>query len=236
MLGASGGSVTGPGHLLLHEANQDAIALRGWRGGWIAAVSDGLGSRPLSGVGSRLAVQAAQRTIRSFGTAQEFRSSESRQIVTAFYRRWLSAVPFADKSSAACTLLLAACDKGGNARIWQLGDGLVVCRTDGAFKVITPERTAFGNETRALGIHRAWSDWRTADVMLRDRGDAVILMTDGVSDDIRLDALESFAQTLVRRVAAKSRRRGRNWLMNELTHWSTPEHTDDKTIAVIYKG
>ena len=236
MLRATGASVTGPGHLLVGDANQDAISLRGWRGGWIAAVADGLGSRPLSGVGSRLAVKTAQQTIRALANAQEFHAAEARQIATTFYRRWLSAVPFADKSSAACTLMLAACDVGGNTRIWQLGDGLVVCRTQGSFKVVTPERTGFGNETRALGIHRAWSDWSTADVVLRDRGDAVILMTDGVSDDIRPGALETFSETVVRRVAAKTRRTGRSWMTNELTHWSTPGHTDDKTIAVIYKG
>lgn len=236
MLRATGASVVGPGHLLLGDANQDAISLRGWQGGWIAAVADGLGSRPLSGIGSRLAVKTAQKTIRTLENPQDFQATEARQIATAFYRRWLSAVPYADKSSAACTLLLAACDMGGNARIWQLGDGLVVCRTQGSFKVVTPERTAFGNETRALGIHRAWSDWSTADVVLRDRGDAVILMTDGISDDIRLNSLETFADAVVRRVATRTRRGGRSWLMNELTHWSTPGHTDDKTIAVIYKG
>ena len=75
MLGAAGVSVTGPGHVSLGQANQDAIALRGWRGGWIAAVADGLGSRPLSGLGSRLAVQAAQQTIRSMPNSPPWASS-----------------------------------------------------------------------------------------------------------------------------------------------------------------
>lgn len=236
MLRATGVSVTGPGHLLQKQANQDAISVRGWRGGWIVAVADGLGSRPLSGVGARLAVQAAQRTIRSFVTADEFIATEARQIATEFYRRWLGAVPYADKASTASTILFAACDQDGATRIWQLGDGLVVCRTRGSFRVITPERTGFGNETRALGIHRAWSDWCTASVALEERGDAVILMTDGVSDDVRLDTLETFADALVRRVSSKTRRGGRGWLRNELTHWSTPNHSDDKTVAVIFKG
>lgn len=236
MLRAAGVSVTGPGHLSQGQANQDAIALRGWRGGWIAAVGDGLGSRPLSGLGSRLAVQAAQQTIRSVSPGENFRGSDPRQTATEFYRRWLRAVPFAEKSSVASTILMAACSRDGMGRVWQLGDGLIVCRSKGNFSVVTPERAGFGNETRALGVHRAWSDWCTADVALQERGDAVILMTDGVSDDVRTDALETFADALVRGVMTKTRRGARAWLRNELVHWSTPNHADDKTVAVIFKG
>ena len=236
MLGAAGVSVTGPGHVSLGQANQDAIALRGWRGGWIAAVADGLGSRPLSGLGSRLAVQAAQQTIRSMPTEMPLRAWEPRQTATEFYRRWLRAVPYADKSCVASTILMAACGRDGIGRVWQLGDGLVACRSKGNFSVVTPERLGFGNETRALGIHRAWSDWCTADVALQERGDAVILMTDGISDDVRIDALEMFTDALVRGVMARTRRGARGWLRNELVNWSTPNHTDDKTVAVIFKG
>lgn len=235
MLKAAGVSVTGPGHLSQGQPNQDALALRGWRGGWIAAVADGLGSRPLSGVGSRLAVQAAQQTVRSMPTEEHFRTSEPRQTATEFYRRWLRAVPYVDKSRAASTILMAACGHDGFGRVWQLGDGLVVCRSRGRFSVVSPERMGFGNETRALGIHRAWSDWCAADVALRERGDALILMTDGISDDVRTDALEMFTDALVRGVMPRTRRGARAWLRNELIHWSTPNHTDDKTVAVIFK-
>ena len=41
--------------------------------------------------------------------------------------------------------------------------------------------SGFGNQTaRALGTHRAWSDWHTASFTLREPGDLVPLMTDGV--------------------------------------------------------
>lgn len=109
-------------------------------------------------------------------TEEPLRASEPRQTATEFYRRWLRAVPYVDKSCVASTILMAAFGRDGIGRVWQLGDGLVVCRSKGSFSVVTPERLGFGNETRALGIHRAWSDWCTADVALQERGDAVILM------------------------------------------------------------
>ena len=62
---ACGASVIGPRHVDLHEPNQDAMTLAGWRGGWIAAVADGLGSRAHSDIGSRCACQVARRILRA---------------------------------------------------------------------------------------------------------------------------------------------------------------------------
>lgn len=236
MLRAAGTSVIGPEHECNGQSNQDALSLRGWRGGWIAAVADGLGSRRFSSAGSRAAVQAAQRTIRTLVPPASLHDVDAREAATRMYRQWLQAVPYIDKSSAASTILLAACDVHGSARVWQLGDGLIACRSEGQFRVLTPGRVGFGNETRALGVHRAWSDWTCADVLLRDKHDAVVLMTDGVSDDLKADTLEGFVATVVAGLSASSRRSGRTWLKRELTQWSTPGHSDDKTIAVIYRS
>jgi serine/threonine protein phosphatase PrpC len=236
VLRAAGTSVIGPEHEGNGQSNQDALSLRGWRGGWIAAVADGLGSRQFSSVGSRAAVQAAQRTIRTLVPPTALHDLDARETATRMYRQWLQAVPYVDKSSAASTILLAACDVYGRARVWQLGDGLIACRSKGQIRVVTPGRAGFGNETRALGVHRAWSDWTWADVVLDEEHDAVVLMTDGVSDDLNANTLEDFVATLVAELSAKSRRSGRTWLKRELSQWSTPSHSDDKTIAIIYRS
>src|SRR5690554_2547306 len=54
---AGGASVRGPAHSQEGTPNQDALCVSGCRGGWVIAVADGLGSRPLSHLGSRKAVQ-----------------------------------------------------------------------------------------------------------------------------------------------------------------------------------
>lgn len=228
--------MVGPDHRCRHQPNQDAISLRGWSGGWIAAVADGLGSRQHSGQGSHAAVRAVQHVMRNLAHKGLFRSMPSREVATAVYRRWLDSVGYIDKSEAATTLLFTACDSQGHARSWQLGDGLIICRSQGTFRVLTPERSGFVNETRALGIHRAWSDWTSADVTLHNDGDAIVLMTDGVADELSSSTLPRFTSVLTRQLSSKSKRAGRAWLSRELTGWATPSHTDDKTIAVIYKG
>lgn len=235
MLRAAGACVTGPAHAQAGEAGQDALALRGWRGGWIAAVADGLGSRQHSGIGARLAVQAAQRVARQW-PRDAWLDLPARECVTQMYRQWLAAVPWADRGCAATTLIWLVCDAQGRARLWQLGDGLVLCRLGGRVQVLTPERPGFGNQTRALGIHRAWSDWHTASFALQAPGDLVMLMTDGVSDDLQAAGLEGFAATVHQQLTPRSRRQGRRWLTHELQHWATPLHADDKTMAVVFKG
>ncbi len=234
MLRAAGSCVTGPFHQDQGSEGQDALSLRGWRGGWIAAVADGLGSRTRSTIGARLAVQAAQTVARGW-PAEAWRDVPARQAATDIYRRWLTTVPWADKGSAATTLLLLVCDADGIARTWQLGDGLILLRTQDRVRSLTPPRTGFGNQTVALGVDRSWSAWHTADFALQAPGDMVLLMTDGVADDLAPHALNGFASAVHRHLTRLNRRRGRHWLAHELTHWATPLHGDDKTLVAVFK-
>ena len=232
MLRAVGASVTGPGHLQACQPSQDALSVRGWRGGWIAAVADGLGSKPLSGVGSRLAVQSAQAVFRESGAW----TLPDRDMVKAIYQRWLARVASPEPAAYATTLLVAACNAHGGVRYLQIGDGLIVSKNQGVVQVITPERTGFGNQTRALGVDRSWSAWTTGSVQLHRPRDFMLLVTDGVSDDIDANQIEGFAEAVHREVAARTRRGARAWLKHEMTHWATPGHTDDKTISMIFRG
>jgi serine/threonine protein phosphatase PrpC len=231
MLGAAGTSVIGPAHAEAGEPCQDACVVRGWRGGWIACVADGLGSRHLSGMGARCAVRVALHVLRREPNDQQ----EMRELATRIYRAWLRAVGPERADQAATTLLIAACTAQGHVRTWQLGDGMVLIRARGQVRVLTPPRSGFGNETRALGIDRAWSAWSTNEFVLSQPGDQVILMTDGVADDLDERSLIAFPQALHRHLSGLSRRRVRRWLTHELTHWGTPGHSDDKSLALIFK-
>lgn len=232
MLRAVGASVIGPGHLQEQQPSQDALSLRGWRSGWIAAVADGLGSKSQSALGARLAVQSAQAVLRSPDSWE----LPDRDLVTLIYRRWLKAIGTLEPGTHATTLLVAASDSTGHVRVFQLGDGVILARTLKGIEVITPDRSGFGNQTKALGVDRSWSAWVTATVKLKQPGDLVLLMTDGVADDIETGSTEGFVDAVHRQVVKRSRRAGRKWLKNELTQWATPGHTDDKTVAMIFKG
>lgn len=231
MLSAVGTSVVGPAHAEAGEVCQDACAVRGWRGGWIACVADGLGSRAQSGLGARCAVRAAQLVLRDAAGHRQ----EMRDIATRIYRTWLRDIGPDRANAAATTLLIAACTAQGQVRTWQLGDGMVLLRAQGQTRVLTPARAGFGNETRAMGIDKAWSAWSTHEFVLTTPGDQVILMTDGVADDLNERSLHAFPQALHRHLSRLSRKRARRWLTKELTHWGTPGHSDDKSLALIFK-
>lgn len=234
MLRAAGAGVTGPGHLELNEDCQDAHSVKGWRGGWIVAVADGLGSRPHSAHGAKVAVRSAQAVARAWDRSSAWRKIPARDVATEIYRRWLKKVLWNDKSVAATTLLVAICDRDGYTRVWQIGDGLIVSLVDGRARILTPERSGFGNETRALGVDTSWSAWSTADLVLGRTGDALLLMTDGVADDIPRDLVAGFASAVCGEFTKRSRRSARQWLQREFTHWATPRHSDDKTLAAIF--
>ena len=234
MLRAVGASVTGPGHLELGEGCQDAHSVKGWRGGWIAAVADGLGSRTHSALGAQVAVRSAHAVARKWERSTAWRSLPSRDVATEIYRRWLQTVPWSDKAVAATTLLLAICDVDGYTRVWQIGDGLIVSVVNGKAEIHTPERSGFGNETRALGVDTAWSAWHSTDLVLAGADDMLLLMTDGIADDIPQDLIDGFACTVRREIRKRSRRGARKWLQREFTQWATPGHSDDKTLAAIF--
>ncbi|SIR51345.1 PP2C family serine/threonine-protein phosphatase [Pseudacidovorax sp. RU35E] len=234
MLRAVGASVTGPGHLVRGEDCQDAHSVRGWRGGWIVAVADGLGSRTHAARGARVAVQSAQAVVRGWRRDAAWHDRPARDVAAEIHRRWTRAIPWHDKSLAATTLLLAICDARGRARVWQIGDGLIVGVVNGTVRVLTPARPGFGNETRALGVDKAWSAWQSAELVLSAPQDMLLLMTDGIADDIAPGLIPGFASAVRSALGKRSRRGAREWLRRELTHWATPAHLDDKTLAAIF--
>lgn len=230
MLRAAGTSSVGPAHLQSGQLNQDALGLWGWKTGWIAVVCDGLGSRPLSHVGSRMACLAARQVIRNGADW-----GNPRQVIEDIGRMWLETFPISP-AQAATTVLIAACRANGDCFVAQLGDGLILCRSEGEFSILTPERDWFANQTRALGSSNSWLDWQMSRLQLVAPGDGIMMMTDGMSDDLRSDLLEAFFRMMQKEFRCRSRRRAKEWLQAQLKEWPTPGHSDDKTVAMIFRG
>lgn len=228
MLRATGASVRGPGHVLNHQPNQDSLGIWGHKGGWLAVVADGLGSRPLSHIGSRAACLSARRVIRS-----GFSFGEPKSLMGAIYRDWLASITVAP-SSAGTTFLIALTDKNGRTVLSQLGDGLVLYRSRGSFGILTPKREGFADQTNGLGFSRSWKDWQSSTVTLSAPGDGAMLMTDGISDDLYQKDLEKFFQKMQKEFSRRSSRLAKQWMTTQLECWPTPGHSDDKTIAMIW--
>ena len=227
---ACGASVVGPRHLHLREPNQDAMALTGCQNGWIAAVADGLGSRTRSDLGARCACQISRRLLR---VAQN--SFDQSEMLPLIHQRWLKAIDPVTPRDAATTLLCARVSAEGDVQAAQLGDGLLLVRCAGEFRRITPERTAFVNQTWALESEHVQERWSTVEGRFTEPGDGVVLMTDGVADDLDPDQLANFVDALYKDLSTQNRRQGRRWLQSELNGWTTPQHSDDKTLVAIFR-
>ena len=228
---ACGASVVGPRHDQLSEPNQDAILLTGNRGGWIFAVADGLGSRSRSDIGARLACKIAKQSLLNDAHKGELKLS-----FEEIHSAWVDAVTPTHVDQSATTLLLGSVNRHGAVRVAQLGDGLILLREGGKFTVLSPSRTGFSNQTCALSRSHEPSQWVNAIGNFVNPGDGVVLMTDGVSEDIDTASLPAFMETIYRNVLRRNRRRGRRWLESELTNWATPLHSDDKSLVAVFRA
>jgi serine/threonine protein phosphatase PrpC len=151
------------------------------------------------------------------------------------HQQWLEAIEPTTPRDAATTLLFCLVKAEGNVHAAQLGDGLLLVRCAGQFRRITPDRTAYGNQTWALGSTHAQDKWSTTQGQLTESGDGVVLMTDGVADDLEPAQLADFFDALYQDLSTRNRRRGRRWLQSELNDWATPLHSDDKTLVAIFR-
>jgi len=225
----AGSTVRGPAHVDQQLPNQDAVLLRGQRGGWVAAVCDGLGSAKQSHIGSRAAALAVRQVLKGADKA------DAKLINANIHARWRGETASYQARDVATTCLWLAVQPDGNATFGQLGDGLILFRQGGRFYQLTPPRQGYGNQTQALYDTHAPAQWQQATCTLSQPGDGVVLMTDGISDDLVADALDGFYQAMFNNVRARSRKNAQRWLGRELEQWSTPMHGDDKSLVAIFK-
>lgn len=221
-------TVTGPRHQRLHQENQDAVLVRIWRDQWLAVVSDGVGSRLHADIGSQMACASVCHIVRG----SKFNEPD-RSLILSIYRNWLDRLGHIEPDDAAATCLFAWGLRTGETRLFQLGDGAIFYHTNRFGSIKNSDEMKFSNETTGLGISRKMSDWMCDRVTLTDPTHAVALMTDGISDDLVNE--EQLLPILHTSLNKKSPRLGKKWLKKQLYDWDTPHHTDDKTIALVYR-
>lgn len=217
-------SVIGPGHLLNGQPNQDSVLVKRVPNGWLAVVCDGMGSKLHSDVGSRQACRTAFDVIKTV----DF-SIESKTLIKLIYQKWLNSLGVIKASDAVTTCLIAWLSDSRELRTFQLGDGLILTSQQATGWLDTND---FGNITTGLGKSKLFSDWQVSQQQLKV-GDVIALMTDGISEDLNQDMELSFVNTIVESTNGKSIRQAKTWLKSEFRNWGTPNHTDDKTLAVL---
>jgi serine/threonine protein phosphatase PrpC len=226
-----GASVIGPGHIAAGKPNQDAWAAfhHVWGDGIV--VSDGLGSKPFADFGSRIACMAVARAVHACRGKTEMDHAVLSDRIKC---EWLSLVaPLAPRDCAA-TCLFAFRMNDGVVRMGMLGDGLVAAvKADGSVASLSDDKSeGFSNITAALSPDVAAKDWLWLSMPEEDC-QSIVICTDGVADDLS-DAtgfIKEFCDAHRGLSSVSAARRVRE----VLEKWPTPKHTDDKTIACLFR-
>lgn len=225
-----GATVRGPAHIVARAPNQDAWKRARVGGAHVVVVSDGMGSRPFARNGSRAACCAVIDAVRQW---RRHPDAPLDILLALVHLLWRARIAPLSPEDCACTCLFAVVEPDGSGIVAQLGDGLVVLRDDEGISTLNMEsRKGFANETDALGVTSRISAWTKTQVERRLR--TVVLCTDGVAEDLLPDRLGEFVDWLVSDVRAEEPRRRRRVLERAFREWPTPNHIDDKTIAVVH--
>jgi len=218
-------SVIGPGHICDDLPNQDAVGHYINKNHWAIIVCDGMGSRSHADVGAHAAVRSIKNVLRR----SAFNVS-AKSVISDFYQHWLNVLKQLGvrPNDAVTTVLIAWGNHQGDFRTFQLGDGVIST----ASRVITPiSNDEFSNVTTGLGLSKKFSDWEISEGALSNEDNGILLASDGISEDV-IDHC-AFTQALIAYSHNKSPRRIKKHLKNMLTHWPTPNHTDDKSLTMV---
>ena len=222
-----GCTVIGPGHIANRLPNQDSILMRALNGGFISVVSDGMGSRQHSDLGSRAVCKAVYQV-----TKESSFDITSEKLISGIEKRWLQLISQIEPDDAIATCLFAWGESGGDVRMFQLGDGLIL----GERSVEkNKDNNQYGNETIGLGCRINASDWQLSEEHM-EHGESLALMTDGISEDLAPGRELDFLHAVSAAVNTKKQRAAKKYLGNQLRNWATPNHVDDKSIIVAIRN
>lgn len=226
-----GASVIGPGHLATGRPNQDAWAAFHYDWGDGIVVSDGLGSKQYSDYGSHAACLAVARAAYACRGKNVI---DCDSLLSRIKSRWLSLIAPLESCDCAATCLFAFRTNDGVVRMGMLGDGLAaVLKPDGSVMLLTDDKSeGFSNITTALSTDVSEKDWRR--LSIPEGGcKAIVLCSDGVADDLKDP--DGFVMEFVSAHSTLSSVSASRCVREMLDHWPTPKHSDDKTIACLFR-
>ena len=233
-----GASEIGPAHIKTGKPNQDSWASFHHANCDVLVVSDGMGSKDYSEFGSAMACRAVDHAVCSAlisYKALDFSNPEQETAVLDDIRdTWIEGIAPLTSSNASATCLFGLRVGDGNLWLGMLGDGMAAAiLNDGSVSLLKDSKEeGFSNITKSLSEKTQPTDWMTMSVPER-RCKAILLCTDGVADDL-VDE-EGFARGVVDSLCKLPVISAASDAANILIDWPTPKHSDDKTMACLFK-
>jgi len=228
-----GASVIGPLHVKTRIPNQDSWMARRYKWGNVVVVSDGLGSKAHSDHGSKAACLAVFEAAKSY---QNTPNANLVDILRLIHANWL--VKIAPYSSTDCSATcLFAIQIEEIITLGRLGDGMIVAleeTSENHFILSDNKQDSFSNCTNCLQQEFKPEQWDTATIESA-KCNAVVLCTDGISDDLLPEKQIEFISEFVGEYAGMEQKKRRIDIQHMLNEWPVPKHSDDKTIACLSK-
>lgn len=247
-----GVSERGPLHIKNQIENQDAFYISRNKDYVLALVSDGLGSKKYSDLGSKMAGLAVNNSI--IKIIKEKGSLEQEKfgalLLSNIAEEWKQLVkPKAPEDcSATCLFVIIT---AGNIYAFRLGDGMLFFKPAGGEDAgargagISANSAAdqglllqddksgeFSNATVSLSNENMLFSWETKKLE-RKAWENILLTTDGISADLQAGTEKTFAADLLDSMKNKPKFFCKIQLKKMLKNWPVPKHTDDKTLVVV---
>ena len=211
-----------------HKKNQDSFICEKIGSSYIAAVSDGLGSKIFSEKGSTALVNAARAIF--FGRNGRIENlADFGEFIFEIYNRWLISLEvqnFSVKDCYCTALICVVLEK--KIFVARLGDGFTGIRADSKnFCFFDDKKNKFVNETDCLTENFKIAEWQLEEISYK-KFEGAVLCTDGVAFG------ENKAEKFLEDFCAKNFNKPRLAILNELKilleNWKS---NDDKTLAFI---
>lgn len=228
-----GTSVIGPQHLKLRTPNQDSWMARKFKWGNVVVVSDGLGSKKHSDHGSKVACRAVIESAKVYQKNSDAKFSDILRLIHAY---WLvNTAPFSP--SDCCATCLFVIQINDTITLGRLGDGMITALMQNSKNHIVlydNKQDSFSNYTNCLQQEFRVDQWEIKTIESKVC-QGVVLCTDGISDDLLPEKQMDFCQTLYSTYSNMPTEKRNIDLRRWLTNWPVPHHSDDKTIACLFK-
>lgn len=201
------------------QGNQDSIFFGANKEAFAVSVCDGLGSAPLSALGSASAAKIMVEKLLS----NHFEKG-------AFKEEWLKQFPN-DTKKYNTTAKFVLIEKE-EVRLGGIGDGIIAVSANGAITEYA-NHGDFSNQTSCI-FDLAYDANFKDEVIPLSCPSVIMISTDGFSEDIKEDGLEMLMNAA--QESLQNQKTGEEFdrsLVELLENWPNPTNGDDKTIAFI---
>jgi serine/threonine protein phosphatase PrpC len=216
------------------ETLQDALGIVNQKDYCLFVIADGLGSSQNSDYGSKTAINAVKKAVIQW---RKLRKKNINVLIQLTHFFWNLLIRDTDYKKEDCltTCLFAYVDKKTKEVILaQLGDGMLFYESSNE-KVVIKSKEEY-NFTKSLGVSKSIKDWNTYTSSYKHEGFSILVVTDGISEDIVVNKEKEFTCSLIKELSQIKKDKRNRYLRQLLANWPTKFHADDKSIIIGWEN